>query len=457
MHTNSTIIAQCTPSGSGAIALLRISGPQAIMIADAIAQLPHSKKLSDQLSHTIHYGFIVDAHGQKIDQVLFLLMHAPHTFTGEHTVEITCHNNPFIIQNIINRACSVGARLAGNGEFCRQAIENDKLDIVQAEAINELIHAHTQTALKTALQQVHGTLSSIIMQCEKSLTKALAFSEASFEFIDEELGFIENIKALISAVYKTVTDLKQSFDAQQHIKNGVRIALIGSVNAGKSSLFNALLKQNRAIVTDIAGTTRDTIEAGRYVQDSYQTIVDTAGLRQTEDIVEQKGIERSLEQAALADIIILVFDGSRTLSKQESEVYQRMIDQYASKIVSVRSKSDLPILLQFPKNNSLTDAISVCVSDQHSIDNLESILNAKINALLKKGESSFLLNQRHYHLICTLEKHLIEIQSLLFDPVHYELISHHLQEALAALSGLTGKSISEQGMDAVFREFCVGK
>lgn len=457
MQNSPTIIAQCTPSGSGAIALLRISGPQAIIVADAIAQLPQNKKLIDQVSHTIHYGFIVDIQGQKIDQVLFLLMHAPHTFTGEHTVEITCHNNPFIIQNIIDRACSVGARLAYNGEFCRQAIENDKLDLIQAEAINELIHAHTQAALKNALGQVTGTLSAIIMKCEKLLIKALAFSEASFEFIDEELGFIENIKELINTVQKIITDLKLSFDNQQHIKNGIRIALIGSVNAGKSSLFNALLKQNRAIVTDIAGTTRDSIEAGRYTESDYQTIVDTAGLRQTDDIVEQKGIERSFEQAHLADIIILVFDGSRMLSNQEHDVYQSIIDQYDSKIIPVRSKNDLPVIAPSSIHTSLTNAIAISVSEQNSIDNLELALRSKIDTLLKKGESSFLLNQRHYHLICTLEKHLAETQSLLIEPVHYELISYHLQEALTALSGLTGKSVSEQGMDAVFKEFCVGK
>ncbi len=163
MQATATIIAQCTPTGSGALALMRISGPLAVLVADAIAQIPGGKKLIDQATHTIHYGFVVNRSGEHIDQVLFLLMRAPKTFTGEDTVEVTCHNNPFIIKNIIDAACVAGARVAEKGEFSRQAVENDKLDLVQVEAINDLIHAHTQTALKAALGQVKGSFSSVII------------------------------------------------------------------------------------------------------------------------------------------------------------------------------------------------------------------------------------------------------------------------------------------------------
>lgn len=456
MENISTIIAQCTPSGSGAIALIRLSGPQAVVVADSIAQLPHNKRLSDQQSHTIHYGFVISPTGEHIDQVLFLLMRAPHTFTGEDTVEITCHNNPFIIKNIIDAACQFGARQASNGEFSRQAVDNGKLDLIQAESINELIQAHTQTALKAALGQVEGTFSSLIIACEKQLIKALAFSEASFEFIDEELGFIDTIRTIIKNVHTMVQKAQRSFDAQQQIKNGIRIALIGSVNAGKSSLFNALLKQERAIVTDIAGTTRDSIEAGCYTQGAHQTFVDTAGLRQTDDVVERKGIERSLEQAALADIIILVYDGSRLLTPQEEAVYESIMSKYSLKVITVRSKSDLPLALHCnEKINS--PMIPVATNDEQSIKHLETTIQSKIESLMITGEVPFVLNQRHYNLIMILNKHLQAMNNLLEEPVAYELISYHVQEALATLSELTGKTVSEQGMDAVFREFCVGK
>ena len=312
---NETIIAQCTPQGTGAIALLRLSGDNTFAIADAISKLPGNKIISALPTHTIHYGWVVDKNGAHIDQVLFLLMRAPHTFTGDDTVEITCHNNPFIIQNITQAALAAGARLAQEGEFSRRAVSNNKIDIIQAEAINDLIHANTQLTLKQSLSQLEGSFSHWVVSIEKQLIKALALSDASFEFLDEEnMEFSTQIKEIIDAVLTTITNLKNTFNQQQQIRNGIRIAIIGSVNAGKSSLFNALLNQERAIVTNIAGTTRDAIEAGLYKNGNYWTLIDTAGLRTTDDIVEQLGISRSHEEAHKADIILLVFDGSQQLS-----------------------------------------------------------------------------------------------------------------------------------------------
>ena len=223
-------------------------------------------------------------------------MRSPKTFTGQDTVEITCHNNQFIIEEIINLAIANGARLAQQGEFTKRAVFNGKIDLVQAEAINELIHAQTQLALKQSLAQLTGSFSHCLASLEKELLKALALSEASFEFLDEEMDFAPQIQALISSLQNTITGIKKTFNQQQQIRQGIRIAIIGSVNAGKSSLFNALLNQDRAIVSAIAGTTRDAIEAGVYTKGNYWTLVDTAGLRQTHDIIEQEGIKRSLKR-----------------------------------------------------------------------------------------------------------------------------------------------------------------
>jgi tRNA modification GTPase len=456
MNYQSTIVAQCTPSGLGAIALVRVSGSNAVAITDAVARLPRDKKLGDQQTHTIHYGFVVDPQGQHIDQVLFLLMRAPQTFTGEDTVEITCHNNPFIIKQIIDQLCAHGARVAQQGEFSRQAVENNKIDILQAEAINELIHANTHQALATSLAQVEGSFSSWLVSLEKKLVTALAFSEASFEFIDEEdLAFAQQIRQLVDQVLATVQALKKTFEAQKQIRDGIHIAVIGSVNAGKSSLFNALLGADRAIVTPIAGTTRDTIEAGRYKDGQYQTFIDTAGLRQTQDIVEQKGIERSHQCAALADIIILVFDGSRLLTVQEEVVYASLLQTYSTKVIQVRNKADMPLLLQ---SEYLVDAmIPHSVGDQQSLDALESKIACRAEQLMHNAQAPFMLNQRHHERISALEQNLNVVQTFLKEPVQYELVSHHLKEALSELAGLTGKTISEQGIDAVFRQFCVGK
>jgi tRNA modification GTPase len=468
MIHNDTIIAQCTPQGSGAIALLRLSGNNAFTIADAMSVLSNNKKLSTQPTHTIHYGLVVDAHNNSIDQVLFLLMRAPHTFTGEDTVEITCHNNPFIIQNILQSAIAAGARMAQEGEFSRKAVCNNKIDIVQAEAINDLIHANTQQALKQSLSQLQGSFTQWITTIEQQLIKALALSEASFEFLDEEhMGFNLQIKEILDTVIATINNLKNSFDQQQQIRNGIRIAIIGSVNAGKSSLFNALLHQDRAIVTNIAGTTRDALEAGLYKNNNYWTLIDTAGLRSTDDIIEQLGITRSHEEAQKADIILLVFDSSHAYTPTEINVYQELFSTYNDKVIIVANKKDLALLR--PSFAKATEGYEgyilfadkqvyhVSSFDQESINNLEHAIQEKIVNLFTAISSPYLLNQRHYNNLLALERILTTITPMLTATTQYELVSYHLNDALTTLSELTGKSISEAGMDAVFREFCVGK
>ena len=455
-HNNETIIAQCTAQGNGALALLRLSGHSAFIITDSLSKLANSKKLSTQQTHTIHYGWVIDKAGTIIDQVLFLVMRAPKTFTGEDTVEITCHNNPFIIQNIIQCAIAAGARIAYNGEFSRRAVENKKIDMLQAEAINDLIHANTQLALKQSLSQLQGSFTHAITDLENKLIKALALSEASFEFIDEEnMEFNLQIKDLIESVLTEVTKLKKTYNQQQHIRQGIRIAIIGSVNAGKSSLFNALLNKERAIVTNIAGTTRDTIEAGLYKNGNYWTLIDTAGIRSTNDIIEQMGIEKSYKEAQSADIILLVFDSSVSLNSSEQTIYNDLLKNYNNKIILIKNKIDLP-----QKNITFdTNVPSHESSDNNKtfITSIEGAIQEKIQHLFTSIESPFLLNQRHYNALLNLENNLLVIPPMLISNVSYELVSYHLHDAITTLSDLTGKTISERGMDAIFREFCVGK
>lgn len=525
-HDEQTIIAQCTPRGSGAIALLRMCGINALEIADRISALASGKKLVDLQTHTIHYGVILrdaslDApqderknmfisqyklkdlaknepspfvlssskhQNKNIDNVLFLLMRAPKTFTGQDTVEITCHNNQFIVEEIISLAINAGARLAQEGEFSKRAVMNGKIDVVQAEAINELIHAQTQMALKQSLAQLEGSFSHWIASLEKDLLKALALSEASFEFLDEEMEFAPGIMHIITSVQNKITAIKKTFNQQQHIRQGIRIAIIGSVNAGKSSLFNALLNQNRAIVNAQAGTTRDVIEAGLFKNGNYWTVVDTAGLRQTDDIIEQDGIKRSLEEAHKADIIILAYDSSREITAQELFVYDEISQKYGSKIIRVMTKSDYlkasfdtksstftqdvyaENINNFEKENKSLhilsshevrvskDAIFLSSQTKQNIDILEQTIEQKVTQLFASIESPFLLNQRQHNLLLALEHKLTDIILMLSQkPVAYELLSIHLNDAIAQLAQLSGKAISEAGMDMIFREFCIGK
>lgn len=483
MSEEQTIVALSTPMGSGALAVIRLSGVTACAIVAQITKLASNKLLTEVPSHTVHYGSIVDAHSQVIDTCMITVMRAPRTFTGQDTVEITAHNNPFIIEAIIQESIRNGARPAQEGEFTRRAFLNNKIDLIQAEAINELIHANTQSVLKKALAQVDGSFSQWLSTCELALVKALAFCEASFEFLDDEGDFGHVISDQLTEILRQITNVKQSFDAMQQIRNGIRIALIGSVNAGKSSIFNALIKQDRAIVTPIAGTTRDTIEAGIYKQGNYWTIIDTAGIRTTHDTIEQEGIKRSWQEAHKADVVILVIDGARQLLHDERAIYHELYTKYSHKTIVVKNKSDLVAVNK--GDGELTSILSInrdqasidqLLADQSTfdktleqvfievsgltksgIDILEQLIEQKIAQLLASCDAPFLLNQRQFNILLGLEQKLQTIVSMLSGTIQYELISYHLRDSLEHLTELTGKSVSEAAMDAVFKQFCVGK
>lgn len=455
-----TIIAQCTPTGSGAIALLRLSGVNAKEIANSFCKLSDGKSILEKQSHTIHYGYITnnldkDKLGNIIDRVMIIIMDGPKTFTGQDTIEITSHNNQFLVESIISQAILAGARLAQEGEFSKRAFLNKKLDLLQAEAINELIGANTQLALKKSLSQLDGSFSNWVDQIESGLIRTLAFCEASFEFLDEEQEFGEKIKVDLLEIIKKIEKIRSIFDQQQQIKTGIKIALIGSVNAGKSSIFNSLIGQKRAIVTNIAGTTRDSIEAGLTKNGNFWTIIDTAGLRQTDDFIEQEGIKRSLEEAQKSDIILLVFDGSQELSRETISVYLEILNKYPNKIIFVQNKIDLGT----NENNYLAQKAKIQVSslNELGIKELEATIQIKIDKLLCAIDSPFLLNKRQSSLLLGLENKLEKIISTLNGQIQYELLSYDLKDAIAYLNELTGKSVSEAGMNAVFKEFCVGK
>lgn len=448
-----TIVAHCTPSGPGAIALIRISGADALSITATCAKLSSKKQLNSVDTHTIHHGWVTSKDGAHLDEVMFLVMHGPRTFTGQNVVEITTHNNPFIIESIIQRVIECGARPAQRGEFTRQAVESGKLDLVQAEAINELIHANSQQLLKQSLQQLEGSFSRWVLQLETALLKLIALCEASFEFIEEEIDFSDQMKQALKKVLTDITLIKKSFDQQQQLRQGIRIALIGSVNAGKSSLFNALIGKQRAIVTNIAGTTRDVIEAGLYKNGVYLTLIDTAGLRQTKNVIEREGIERSLKEAKTADIVLLVLDGGRSTTKQEAEAYRAILNDYEQKTICIQNKSDQAQ----EKNNIFKTAILTSTQTGQGIKELKALLEKRIQKRFTQNSSPFLLNKRHFTTLISFEQKLKTVKTMLEGQIEYELVAYHLKDALEVLTELTGKTVSEKAMDAVFKEFCVGK
>lgn len=450
-----TIIALSTPPGMGALSLFRVSGPEALMIADRLSLLPSGKKISEQKSHTIQMGWIVNEAGEHIDQVMFAVMRAPNTFTGEDTVEITTHNNPFIGDALIKAALEKGAHLAQRGEFTRQAVENGKINLLQAEGINELLCAQTELALKKSLAQLEGSLSHWIVKLEEEILLALTLSEASFEFLEEERSFSEQIKELLIKLLANIDWAKKNYDMRKQLREGLRIALIGTTNAGKSSLFNRLLKAERAIVTPIEGTTRDTIEATIPHQGVSWTLIDTAGIRFTEDSIEQEGIKRSLFEAQKADLILLVVDQTRPLEESIITSYKHLVHDYQKKIIVITSKIDLPQKIQLDLG---LPTIPVDTIRGKGIERVEAAIKAKGATLLGQAEAPFLINQRHYVLLLELEKKITTCLDLLsMRTIHYELVSYHLRDSLEELTQLMGKSINEAVLDKVFSEFCIGK
>lgn len=459
MKTVSTIVAHSTPSGPGALAIIRLSGPDAIAIAAKMARFSKKKKrLEDACSHTIHLGYVIDGQGDVIDQVMFSLMRAPATFTGENVIEISCHNNQFIIEAIIQRTIELGAQIAERGEFSQRAFEHGKISLDQAEAINELISAQTEAALKRSLAQLSGSLSRWAVDIESDLLHALALCEASFEFLEGEHDFSPEIRSLISKIIDHVALALKTYDIKNQLRTGIRIALIGSVNAGKSSLFNYLLGHNRAIVTPQAGTTRDTVEAGMYRQGNYWTLIDTAGIRNTTDVIEQEGIKRSLEEAQKADIVILAADPTQPPSPELNVMYDNLCDQFASKIIPVLTKKDLVPHATTTSPFHQTEALSISTVTGDGCDQIMESVHRKISELLGKADAPFLLNKRHYGLLVALQSHLHEITHMLSLPtVHHELVAHHLRIAIEQLGQVSGRNVMDAAVDHIFREFCIGK
>lgn len=464
-HDQETIVALCSPRGPGAIAILRLSGKDAFSVTDAFSKLSSRASICQVPSHTINHGYVIDQATMEtvIDEVMFLVMDAPRTFTGQPTVEITCHNNPFIIEKIIALAIQHGARMAQHGEFARRAFLNGKIDLVQAEAINEVIHAQTELALRTSMAQLQGSLSHFLSALEERLILLLCTVEASFEFLDEEqrdLAFDSTIKNELTHIAIDVKKALSSYNQQQQIKNGIRIALCGSVNAGKSTLFNALLGHERAIVAEIAGTTRDSIESSVYKNGTFMLFVDTAGLRQTNDVIEQRGIDRTHIEAAQADIIVLVVDVSSKQSCEQDSVCNDLIERYKDKCILVLNKIDQALGAHQPEINWFTSPLPQVKLSAHTkvgIELLEKAIEEKIQTLFKTLQSPFLLNQRQHNVLTEINKKIDFIVTDGQRALHYELVAYHLKEILEILAQATGKTITERLLDSIFSTFCVGK
>jgi tRNA modification GTPase len=448
------IVAACTPPSRAALAVVRVSGVGAIQLVDHCAKLASKKKLADAPSHTINFGELVDQ-GQVIDQVLFLLTKAPKTFTGQDTVEMTTHGNPMIVEQILRLMIKYGARVAEPGEFTKRAFLNGKIDLVQAEAIQELVMANTELALDQSMRKLKAGLSNKIQELETLTLDLISALEASFEFLEEEerdAGFEELITARLKLIRQKCALLQQSCQDQTKVSNGIKIAILGTPNAGKSSLFNSLVGHARAIVSDQAGTTRDSIEALVFREGQLWSLVDTAGIRNTDDLVELEGIQRALQEAALADVIILLFDPSVDLTAQ-LELATELEKSFAHKVIKVCSKSDL----KKAAANSCHIDIAVSAKTGQGVAGLQALVAQKIQQLFAQHANNFALTRRQRLALEQFFHALTEFEQNFAQGAPNELLTLDLRTALRQLSNLTGRNVQEKVLEQVFSNFCVGK
>jgi tRNA modification GTPase len=447
------IVAHATPQGSGALAIVRLSGFLVREMVEKVVILKSKKKICEVPSHTVHYADFVSSSGQLVDQVIVMIMDGPRSFTGENTIEITCHNNQYIVSKILDCLVLQGCRMALRGEFAERAVMNQKIDVMQAEAINDLIHAQSESATKIALQQVSGSLSYEINAIDEGLVEVAAWCQASFEFLEEERDFREIILSKVVSLKERIKKLIDTNSIYKMVKEGVRIAIIGNVNVGKSSLLNCLLGYNRAIVNAIAGTTRDTVEANISFGDYHATLIDTAGIRLTNDDIEKEGVEKSYREFALADLVILVYTEEMVKNRLLSEWYLSLYEKKKEKIILVRNKIDIGSDLYFYPHD-----ISISTKEKKNI----SILHDAIIEYIKKqyffSSFSYIVNNRQVGVLKDVFNKLDIIITLLkvVNPF-YELVLYHLNEVQIILSEMGAKAVEERSFDKVFREFCVGK
>ena len=452
-----TIAAVSTPPGESGIGIVRLSGKGAVEIAGRLFRSPKGKDLVEVPSHTIHYGYIVSPDGSDImDEVLLSVMKAPHTFTREDVVEINCHGGILPIRRVLEAVIGEGARLAGPGEFTLRAFMNGRIDLSQAEATIDLIRAKTEQSGRIALEQLSGGLSKRITGFREILADTSARIEAYIDFPEEDLelsgeaGILESVDYLIRELER----LSKSYEGGRFFREGVSVAIVGRPNVGKSSLLNAMMGSDRAIVTDVPGTTRDIIEEYINLNGIPLRIMDTAGIREARNLAESEGVRRSLRAIEGADIVLTLFDSSRPLSEEDRHVMERV---RGKKCILVLNKSDLVAELN---EAELPDEVPRVGMSAKTLDGLESLKAEIERTLLREvclSEGVVITNLRHRIAIDRACDALRRGMDAITSRKPYEIIALELRDALDGLGEIVGSVTTEDILNRIFAEFCIGK
>ena len=457
MINQETIVALATPNGLGAISVIRISGLNAISITEKLFKPKGNKKLSNQKSHTVHLGHLI-RNGHELDEVLVTLFKGPHSYTGENTIEISCHGSTYIQQEIIDLFIENGIRVANPGEFTLRAFINGKMDLNQAEAVADLIASENEGSHKLAMEQMKNGFSNDLKKLRAELLHFSSMIELELDFSQEDVEFAERseFKKLTIKIQSELEKLIDSFKSGNVLKNGISVAIAGKPNAGKSSLLNTLLNEDKAIVSDIPGTTRDSIEDSLVIDGINFRFTDTAGLRETKDVIESKGIKKTKEKINSARILIYLFDSNDTSFKEINSDLKSFKREDLS-ILLVRNKVDLKNTNQILINElEKFEIIEISANNGDSVNLLKKRLINEIN-ILNPYTDTVISNSRHYEALMNALKAIEEVNIGLKNDISGDLLSVDIRKSIEHLAEITGEITNDDVLGNIFANFCIGK
>ena len=455
------ICALATASGRGAIAIIRISGPDAIVLCDPLFQSKKKgKRLSEQASHTVHLGTFVNE-GHLIDEVLVTIFKGPHSYTGENVVEISCHGSTFIQQQIIQTLLNKGCRTAEAGEFTFRAFMNGKMDLSQAEAVADLISSSNEKSHHLALSQMRGGFSSEIQALREELIKFASLIELELDFSTEDVEFADRsqLQELLNRLKQVLRKLIDSFALGNVLKNGIPVAIVGEPNVGKSTLLNALLNEERAIVSEIAGTTRDTVEDEIVIEGMSFRFIDTAGIRETQDQIESIGIEKTFEKINQAKVVLYLFDASSASYEKVSEELTKLkLSAEGKQLISIANKVDRGDAAQIKTTfGDLDQVLFISAKEKANVDRLKVLLTEKVKQGLLSNDDVIVSNSRHYEALSQALNHVVQVQEGLESDISGDLLAMDIRQSLFHLGEITGEITTDDLLDSIFRDFCIGK
>ena len=452
-YQEETIVALATPNGIGAIGVIRLSGPDAIKIINTVFK---GKDLEHQDTHTIHFGTVRDGEN-IIDEVLVSLFVAPKSYTKENVVEISCHGSKYIIDRIIKLLIKQGARLAKAGEFTLRAFLNGGLDLSQAEAVADLIASNSKASHQLAMQQMRGGFSNELKTLREQLIHFASMIELELDFGEEDVEFAnrDDLRRLILLLHKNISHLIQSFDLGNVIKNGVPVVIAGKPNVGKSTLLNALLNEERAIVSEIAGTTRDTVEDEINIKGINFRFIDTAGIRETQDIIEAKGVERTFEKIKTSAVVLYLFDAKETNEEELNQILtdlKAVINQNNSTLIVIANKVDI-----HPLNYANHTILQISAKEKVNLQLLEDALLDAVNLNLLNSDEVIVSNIRHLEALQKTEDALNRVLNGIDNPITSDFLALDIKQALHYLGEIVGTVTTDDLLENIFSKFCIGK